>query len=70
MIAKIPGIDVVVGGHSYTLLSNTDDKAEGPYPTMVDNPGRLQGPGDAGRVLFASISASSPSIFDDNGVVK
>ncbi len=38
MIAKIPGVDVVVGGHSHSLLSNTDAKAEGPYPTMVDNP--------------------------------
>ena len=38
MIAKIPGVDVVVGGHTHTLLSNTDAKAAGPYPTMVDNP--------------------------------
>ncbi|TIT71745.1 MAG: multifunctional 2',3'-cyclic-nucleotide 2'-phosphodiesterase/5'-nucleotidase/3'-nucleotidase, partial [Mesorhizobium sp.] len=38
VIAKIPGVDVVVGGHSHTLLSNTDPKAAGPYPTMVDNP--------------------------------
>jgi 5'-nucleotidase/UDP-sugar diphosphatase len=30
MIAKIPGVDVVVGGHTHTLLSNTDDKAAGP----------------------------------------
>jgi 5'-nucleotidase / UDP-sugar diphosphatase len=37
-IAKIPGVDVVVGGHSHTLLSNTDDGAAGPYPTWVDNP--------------------------------
>ena len=38
MIARIPGVDVVVGGHTHTLLSNTDDKAAGPYPTMIDNP--------------------------------
>ncbi|HMR42852.1 MAG TPA: hypothetical protein PKC40_03425, partial [Saprospiraceae bacterium] len=30
IIAKIPGVDVVVGGHSHSLLSNTDAKAEGP----------------------------------------
>ncbi len=30
--------DVVVGGHTHSLLSNTDPKAEGPYPTMIDNP--------------------------------
>lgn len=29
------GIDVIVGGHTHTLLSNSSDKAEGPYPTMV-----------------------------------
>ncbi len=33
--ANVPGIDVVVGGHSHTLLSNTNDRAAGPYPTMV-----------------------------------
>lgn len=38
-IAKIPNVDVVVGGHSHSLLSNTDPKAEGPYPTFVQNPG-------------------------------
>ncbi|WBU65719.1 bifunctional metallophosphatase/5'-nucleotidase [Paracoccus aerodenitrificans] len=34
--AQVPGLDAVVGGHSHSLLSNTDDAAEGPYPTMVD----------------------------------
>jgi len=43
-IAKIPGVDIVVGGHSHTLLSNTDPKAGGPYPTMVDNPGGYKVP--------------------------
>ncbi|MGR3572400.1 bifunctional metallophosphatase/5'-nucleotidase [Brevirhabdus sp.] len=28
------GVDVIVGGHSNTLLSNTQDKAAGPYPVM------------------------------------
>lgn len=36
--ANVPGIDVIVGGHSHTLLSNTDEKAAGPYPTMVKAP--------------------------------
>ncbi|ABV92594.1 5'-Nucleotidase domain protein [Dinoroseobacter shibae DFL 12 = DSM 16493] len=31
----VEGIDAVVGGHSHTLLSNSDEKAAGPYPTMV-----------------------------------
>lgn len=35
--AETNGVDVIVGGHSNTFLSNTSDKAEGPYPTMVGN---------------------------------
>ena len=35
--AKTTGVDVIVGGHSNTYLSNTSDKAAGPYPTMVGN---------------------------------
>jgi 5'-nucleotidase / UDP-sugar diphosphatase len=33
--AETTGVDVIVGGHTNTLLSNTDENAEGPYPTMV-----------------------------------
>ena len=29
------GVDVIVGGHTNTYLSNTSDRAAGPYPTMV-----------------------------------
>jgi 5'-nucleotidase len=32
---KTTGVDVIVGGHTNTYLSNTSDRAEGPYPTMV-----------------------------------
>jgi len=31
----VEGVDAVVGGHSHTLLSNSDEKASGPYPVMV-----------------------------------
>ncbi|MDM9648931.1 5'-nucleotidase C-terminal domain-containing protein [Rhizobium sp. S163] len=68
-IARIPDVDVVVGGHSHTLLSNTDPKAEGPYPTMVDNPGGYKVP----VVTAASYSKYLGDVvitFDDNGVVK
>ncbi|MDL2345137.1 bifunctional metallophosphatase/5'-nucleotidase [Deinococcus sp. MIMF12] len=38
----VPGIDVIVGGHSHTLLGTFDNKdfpaPEGPYPTIVPNP--------------------------------
>jgi len=69
LIAKIPDVDVVVGGHSHSLLSNTDPKAEGPYPTMVNNPGGYKVP----VVQAASYSKYLGDLvvnFDDNGVVK
>ncbi len=34
--AETTGVDVIVGGHTNTYLSNTSDRAEGPYPTMVN----------------------------------
>ncbi|KFI31340.1 multifunctional 2',3'-cyclic-nucleotide 2'-phosphodiesterase/5'-nucleotidase/3'-nucleotidase [Haematobacter massiliensis] len=34
--AETAGVDVIVGGHSHTLLSSTDPDAAGPYPTMVN----------------------------------
>lgn len=34
--AGTTGVDVIVGGHSNTLLSNTVDGAAGPYPTVVN----------------------------------
>jgi 5'-nucleotidase/UDP-sugar diphosphatase len=43
MIAeKTTGVDVIVGGHTNTLLSNTDEKAAGPYPTMIGNTAVVQ----------------------------
>jgi 5'-nucleotidase len=62
--AGVPGLDAVVGGHSHTLLSNTDEKAAGPYPTMV------------GAVPVVTAYAYSKYLghleltFDDAGVLK
>ncbi|WP_020593419.1 bifunctional metallophosphatase/5'-nucleotidase [Kiloniella laminariae] len=36
--SQLTGVDVIVGGHSHTLLSNSDEKAEGPYPVVVNAP--------------------------------
>lgn len=69
MIAKIPGIDVVVGGHSHSLLSNTDPKAEGPYPTMIDNPGGYKVPVTQ-AASYSKLLGEFKVVFDDNGVVK
>ncbi len=68
-IAKIPDVDVVVGGHSHTLLSNTDQKAEGPYPTLVENPGGYKVPVvQAGQ--YSKYLGDLRVVFDDSGVVK
>ncbi|UUP16869.1 5'-nucleotidase C-terminal domain-containing protein [Nitratireductor thuwali] len=67
-IAKIPGVDVVVGGHTNTLLSNTIEGAEGPYPTMVDNPGGYQVPVvQAGS--YSKYLGELKVVFNDEGVV-
>ncbi|MCA0872442.1 5'-nucleotidase/apyrase family protein [Seohaeicola saemankumensis] len=34
--AETTGVDVIVGGHSNTYLSNVSDRASGPYPTVVN----------------------------------
>jgi len=40
--AETTGVDVIVGGHTNTLLSNSDESAKGPYPTMVGNTAIVQ----------------------------
>ncbi len=68
-IAKaVRGIDVIVGGHTNTLLSNADPKADGPYPVMVENP-------DGKKTAIVQVYAYSKYLgeltvkFDDNGDV-
>ena len=68
-IAKIPDVDVVVGGHSNTFLSNTSDKAEGPYPTLVDNPGGYKVP-IVQAAAYSKYLGNLKVVFDDAGVVK
>ncbi|AWN22305.1 multifunctional 2',3'-cyclic-nucleotide 2'-phosphodiesterase/5'-nucleotidase/3'-nucleotidase [Deinococcus irradiatisoli] len=70
--AKVPGIDVIVGGHSHTLLGTFTNKdfpaSEGPYPTVVQNPDGnktlLVAAWEWGKV-FGRIKVD----FDDNGAV-
>ncbi len=35
---SVKGVDIIVGGHTHTLLANFDNRAAGPYPTIVQNP--------------------------------
>lgn len=67
-IAKIPNVDVVVGGHTNTLLSNTVEGAEGPYPTLVDNPGGYQVP-VVQAASYSKYLGELNIVFDDNGMV-
>ncbi len=50
----VPGIDVIVGGHSHTFLGTGEGEA-GPYPTLVKNPDGVDVPivqaGQYGKVL-------------------
>jgi len=69
LAAAIDGVDVFVGGHSHTLLSNTDKKAFGPYPTVAKSksgePVLIVQAGFAG-VHLGQLDAT----FDDKGVLK
>ncbi|MCQ0988012.1 bifunctional metallophosphatase/5'-nucleotidase [Jiella marina] len=68
-IAKeVPGIDVIVGGHTNTFLSNTDDSAEGPYPTMVMGPDGHEVP-IVQAYAYGKYLGQLEVTFDDDGVV-
>ncbi len=57
------GVDVIVGGHSNTLLSNVNDRAVGPYPTMVGDTAVVQ------AYAYGKYLGSLNVVFDDDGVV-
>ena len=67
--AAVDGIDVIVGGHSHTLLSSTDDKASGPYPTLVKNPAGTDVP-IVQAYAYSKYLGDLKVVFDDNGAVK
>ncbi len=66
--ANVPGIDVIVGGHSHTLLSNTEEGAAGPYPTMVKNPDGVEVPVVTARA-YAKYLGDLVVTWDDEGNV-
>jgi len=61
--AEVTGIDVIVGGHSNTYLSNTDDDAVGPYPTMVGDTAVVQ------AYAYGKFLGELNVTFDDAGNV-
>ena len=59
--ANTTGVDVIVGGHSNTLLSNTNERAQGPYPTMVNNTAIVQ------AYAYGKFLGELNVTFDDEG---
>ena len=57
------GVDVIVGGHSNTLLSNTVEGAAGPYPTVVNGVQIVQ------AYAYGKFLGELNVTFDDGGNV-
>ncbi|MBA5778205.1 5'-nucleotidase C-terminal domain-containing protein [Stappia sp. F7233] len=66
--SRVPGIDVIVGGHSHTLLSNTAENAAGPYPVVVQNPAGKQVP-IVQAYAYGKYVGEVEVVFDDDGNV-
>ena len=61
--AQTTGVDVIVGGHTNTLLSNSNERAEGPYPTMINNTAIVQ------AYAYGKYLGELNVTFDDTGEV-
>ncbi|ABG33413.1 multifunctional 2',3'-cyclic-nucleotide 2'-phosphodiesterase/5'-nucleotidase/3'-nucleotidase [Roseobacter denitrificans] len=61
--AETTGVDVIVGGHSNSLLSNTNEDAVGPYPTMVGDTAIVQ------AYAFGKFLGELNVTFDDEGTL-
>jgi 5'-nucleotidase len=61
--AETTGVDVIVGGHSNTYLSNVSEKAEGPYPTVINGVQIVQ------AYAYGKFLGELNVTFDDTGVV-
>ncbi|MFS4582986.1 bifunctional metallophosphatase/5'-nucleotidase [Phaeobacter sp. C3_T13_0] len=59
----LSGVDLIIGGHSHTLLSNTAERAAGPYPTMVNSVPIVQ------AYAYSKYLGELNVTFDDAGVV-
>ena len=65
----VNGVDIYVGAHSHSYLSNTSDKAEGPYPVVEKTP-------DGTPVLVVTASTACAYLgkldvgFDKKGIAR
>jgi 5'-nucleotidase / UDP-sugar diphosphatase len=67
--AAVPGLDAVVGGHSHTLLSATDPKRGGPYPTWIDGQNGALVP-VVQAYAYSKYVGHLELTFGDDGVLK
>ncbi|KMK68886.1 bifunctional UDP-sugar hydrolase/5'-nucleotidase [Puniceibacterium sp. IMCC21224] len=61
--AETTGVDVIVGGHDNSLLSNTIEGAKGPYPVMVGDTAIVQ------AYAYGKFLGELNVTFDDDGVI-
>lgn len=61
--AETTGVDVIVGGHDNTYLSNTSEDAVGPYPTMVGKTAIVQ------AYAYGKFLGELNVVFDDAGEI-
>ena len=61
--ANTDGVDVIVGGHDNALLSNTNKRAVGPYPTVVNDVQIIQ------AYAYGKYLGELNLVFDDAGNV-
>jgi len=61
--AETTGVDVIVGGHDNTYLSNTAENAVGPYPTMVGDTAIVQ------AYAYGKFLGELNVTFDDAGKI-
>ncbi len=61
--ANTTGVDVIVGGHSNTYLSNLSDRAQGAYPTMVNGVAIVQ------AYAYGKFLGELNVTFDDAGEI-
>lgn len=66
--AAVSGIDVIVGGHSHTLLSNIRDGAADVYPVRVNNPDGQEVP-IVQAYAYSKYLGELRVTFDDDGNV-
>lgn len=69
LAGRVDGVDVFVGGHTHSLLSNTNPKAVGPYPIVKHSP--------SGEPVLVVTAASSCKLlghiaidFNDAGIAQ